>query len=385
MASKLFPTATIGALLLSSVLAANLFQFSYPSSSSSSSRDFDGADFGRFEFIPIDGAIGPESYAFDSFGEGPYTGVSDGRIIKWHENQRRWFDFAVTSPNRSRCEGPHDHHQTEHSCGRPLGLKFNRMSGDLYIADAYMGLLVVGPQGGLATRVATQAQGIPFAFLNGLDIDDRTGLVYFTDSSSHYQRRNYLSLILSGEKTGRLMKYDPQIKEVNVLAENLSFPNGVVVSENGDFLLIAETTTCRIIRYWLQTSKAGTYEVFAELPGFPDNIKKSPRGGFWVGIHAKRKWIFKWILSHPLVAKFFLELPFDITEAYTHVSNWRGRGLIMRLSEEGVVLDMVEDESGVNWKAVSEVEEKDGNLWIGSIHKAYAGKFKLNDTNYVTL
>jgi hypothetical protein len=46
------------------------------------------------------GAIGPESFAFDSLGEGPYTSLSDGRIIKWQGDKKRWIDFAVTSPNR---------------------------------------------------------------------------------------------------------------------------------------------------------------------------------------------------------------------------------------------------------------------------------------------
>lgn len=57
------------------------------------------------QVIPIVGAVGPESLAFDPHGGGPYTGVSDGRIIKWMENERRWIDFAVTSPQRysPRC------------------------------------------------------------------------------------------------------------------------------------------------------------------------------------------------------------------------------------------------------------------------------------------
>ncbi|KAL0404829.1 UNVERIFIED_CONTAM: protein STRICTOSIDINE SYNTHASE-LIKE 2 [Sesamum radiatum] len=45
-------------------------------------------------------AIGPESFSFDGNGEGPYTGVSDGRIIRWRANESRWVDFAVTSPMR---------------------------------------------------------------------------------------------------------------------------------------------------------------------------------------------------------------------------------------------------------------------------------------------
>ena len=50
--------------------------------------------------IPIPGAVGPESLAFDSLGSGPYAGVSDGRIIKWEEKQGRWIDFATTASTR---------------------------------------------------------------------------------------------------------------------------------------------------------------------------------------------------------------------------------------------------------------------------------------------
>lgn len=97
--------------------------------------------------------------------------------------------FNLLDMHRSSCEGQHDHDRTEHICGRPLGLRFNQTNGDLYIADAYMGLLIVGPEGGLATIVVNEAQGIPFGFTNSVDIDEWSGFVYFTDSTSHYQRR----------------------------------------------------------------------------------------------------------------------------------------------------------------------------------------------------
>ena len=45
-------------------------------------------------------AVGPESLVFDSHGEGPYTGVADGRILKWEGKKRGWTEFAVTSSNR---------------------------------------------------------------------------------------------------------------------------------------------------------------------------------------------------------------------------------------------------------------------------------------------
>uniref|UniRef100_A0A803P4L1 PPM-type phosphatase domain-containing protein n=1 Tax=Cannabis sativa TaxID=3483 RepID=A0A803P4L1_CANSA len=44
------------------------------------------------------GESGPKSVTFYSLGHGPYTGVTDGRILFW--NGHSWTDFAYTSPNR---------------------------------------------------------------------------------------------------------------------------------------------------------------------------------------------------------------------------------------------------------------------------------------------
>jgi hypothetical protein len=50
---------------------------------------------------------------------------------------------------------------TESTCGRPLGLRFHHKTGDLYIADAYKGLMRVGPGGGKATVLVNQAGAAP--------------------------------------------------------------------------------------------------------------------------------------------------------------------------------------------------------------------------------
>ena len=39
-----------------------------------------------------------ESVAFDCKGEGPYTGTSYGRILKWQGSMRGWKEFSITSP-----------------------------------------------------------------------------------------------------------------------------------------------------------------------------------------------------------------------------------------------------------------------------------------------
>lgn len=77
----------------------------------------------------------------------------------------------------------------EHVCGRPLGLRFEKKTGNLYIADAYLGLQVVGPAGGLATQVVTEVEGQPLRFTNDMDIDEHEDVIYFTDTSRSFQRR----------------------------------------------------------------------------------------------------------------------------------------------------------------------------------------------------
>lgn len=72
-------------------------------------------------------------------------------------------------------------------CGRPLGLRFDKESGDLYIADAYYGLMVVGPEGGLAKSLATHIEGKPIMFANDLDVHEN-GSIFFTDTSKRYDR-----------------------------------------------------------------------------------------------------------------------------------------------------------------------------------------------------
>lgn len=91
--------------------------------------------------------------------------------------------------SRERCGGGQNHVALEHVCGRPLGLIFSESTSELYIADAYMGLLVVGPNGGLASGVVREAQGVPLGFPNAVDINQKDRAVYFSDSSTRYQRR----------------------------------------------------------------------------------------------------------------------------------------------------------------------------------------------------
>ncbi|KAM3395788.1 protein STRICTOSIDINE SYNTHASE-LIKE 10-like [Capsicum galapagoense] len=193
--------------------------------------------------------------------------------------------YSVTSSHRKNCTRP-SAPEMEHVCGRPLGLRFNMKTGDLYIADAYLGLQVVGPKGGLATPLVQKFKGKPLLFTNDVDVDDHDDVIYFTDTSTKYQRRQFLASFSSGDATGRLMKYVKSTKKITVVLGGLAFANGVTLSKNRTFVFVAETTNFRILRYWLKGPLAGTHDTFAELPGFPDNIRINSKGELWVALQA---------------------------------------------------------------------------------------------------
>ncbi|XP_054775763.1 protein STRICTOSIDINE SYNTHASE-LIKE 10-like [Prosopis cineraria] len=309
--------------------------------------------------LRLPSASGPESFAFDCNGEGPYIGVSDGRILKWKGSHRGWVEFAVTSPNRDRklCDGSTDPNK-EPSCGRPLGLKFNKKTCNLYIADAYFGLLMVGPSGGVAKQLAISAAAddVPFKFLNGLDVDDETGVVYFSESSTVYQRREVEMIFQKGDKTGRLLKYDPSSKKVEILVQGLAFANGVALNKEGSFLLVAETSLRKINKFWLKGSKTYTSELFTKLERPPDNIKRDRNGDFWVGLNSNR------------------------TSSDNNEDNYAGLGddpVGVKFDEKRKTLKVLDGGGGSELESVSEVEEHNGRLWIGSAVKPYAVVVKL--------
>uniref|UniRef100_A0A0D9XD53 Strictosidine synthase conserved region domain-containing protein n=1 Tax=Leersia perrieri TaxID=77586 RepID=A0A0D9XD53_9ORYZ len=309
-----------------------------------------------YETKSIDGSLavmtlpapvtGPESLAFDRHGDGPYTGASDGRILRWRGRSLGWTEFAYNSRHKSVgvCSPEKKLVVPESVCGRPLGLQFHHASGDLYVADAYLGLMRVSAAGGLAEVVATEAAGEPFNFLNGLDVDQRTGDVYFTDSSTTFRRSQYLLVVAMGDETGRLLRYDVRRRRVTVLHSGLPYPNGVAVSEDGTHVVVAHTGLSELRRYWVRGPRAGKSETFVEVPGYPDNVRRDGHGGYWVALSREADSDD----MAPMVA--------------VRVTTTGKKG--------GAVTEAL---AGFSFVTVSEVAERNGTVWVGSVDTPYAG------------
>nr|GMC75351.1 protein STRICTOSIDINE SYNTHASE-LIKE 11-like [Ipomoea batatas] len=229
-------------------------------------------------------AIGPEDVAFSGKGQGPYTGVADGRILEYYND--KFIDFATTSPFRTKekCDGTNDPN-LQLTCGRPLGLEFHRHTGDLYIADINYGLLRVGPKGGLATQLAAGVNGKNFSFTNAVALDESTDTAYFVDSGEIFQTGNFTKVAQSGDTSGRLLKYEMNTGQVKVVLRGLSGPTGLAISEDKNFLVISEFIGRKITKHIIKGPKAGLTQAILKLEGQPDNVKWATSGGFWVAVN----------------------------------------------------------------------------------------------------
>ena len=73
-----------------------------------------------------------------------------------------------------------------------------------------------------------------------------------------------------------------------MLHSGLAGANGVALSSDRSYVLVAEFIANRIRRFWLRGPRALTSEVVATFEGRPDNIRKTNSGDFWVAVTIER-------------------------------------------------------------------------------------------------
>jgi hypothetical protein len=133
---------------------------------------------------------------------------------------------------------------------------------------------------------------------------------------------------------GRLLVYDPATRQTKTLLSGLTFANGVAVSHDQTCVLINETGSYRIIRYWIAGPNNGKSEPIVEnLPGFPDNISTGLEGRFWVAFISPRNKLVDNLSEKPFLRKVIQRMPKLIrpkATAYGHIIAINGNGRILK-------------------------------------------------------
>jgi hypothetical protein len=365
--------------------------------------------------------------------------------------------------------------------GRPLGGKYDPLSKCLYYADAILGLARVCdlPHGGVPNYAASGASvggggggnddGRPrvelianrfklqdgswsaINYADDVDIGSRTGHVYFTDASdigpdrvaavpasssrddhgggmmdgAMRTRRTrwdvmYASKLegLRGSRSGRLLRYRPESGEVDVLATNVAFANGVsLIDEDEEYVIYTSTFGARVMIHRLDdgndSDDAEEDEVLLDgFPGLLDGIDcPRRRGGTKRICHVA----IATTLPLPLVALMSLPSYLGIairsllmmmprswspsTVSYGGVAEIRivdaaednddekGNGNEEETSRRrrrrrtrGVsasITRIFQDPDGRDFSTITGVTEYDGKVYLGTLHGNYVGVISL--------
>lgn len=251
--------------------------------------------------------------------------------------------------------------------GRPLGMDFDRF-GNLIVADAKKGLLSIDPAGELKLLVAGHG-GRPFLFTDDVEVGP-DGRYYFSDASWRFSIEDYKLDILEHRPNGRLLVYDPVSGQTDMLLDSLHFANGVAVSADTTFVLVNQTNTYSVRRYWLKGSRAGTSEMFIDnLPFFPDGISRGSDGIFWLALVSPRNALLDKLMDRPFWRKVLARLPAFLQPAP------QAYGFVLGLDRNGEVVYNFQDPDG-GFSQITSVQEYGGMLYLGSLHETGIGRLE---------
>jgi len=289
---------------------------------------------------PIEGvAIDSEGYI--------YGGLKDGRILRYSQEG----------------ENPEIFSEIE---SWPLGIDFDA-DDNLIVCGGHLGLLSIDQEGEV-TVLTTEAAGVPFKNVDGMDIAP-DGIIYFSDVSYKYSDMDYMNDLMEHRPNGRLLSYDPETKETAVVLSDLYFPNGVAVSRDNEFLLMAEMGTYRVLKVQLSGPNRGEASVVIDnLPGFPDGVGSGENGVFWVTIVTPRDELADTVLfPKPFLRKIVQRLPEALMPGAVDYA------FLLGIDEEGNILYNLQDPAG-GYGQITNVLEYEGMLYLGSLGEDAIGR-----------
>ncbi|RZI61339.1 MAG: SMP-30/gluconolactonase/LRE family protein [Zymomonas sp.] len=215
--------------------------------------------------IPLTGP-GAEDVVADAEGR-LLCGLADGRIIRVQPASGEEETIGNTG-------------------GRPLGLHALE-DGRILICDAQLGLLRLNPETRNVETLVSSVDGIPLRFCSNV-VAAADGSYWFTESTSRFDLEHYLGAMMEHRPSGRLFRRAEDGK-VDVIADQLFFPNGLTLVGDGAALVFVETDGYRITRIELTGPNAGQSRVIVDnLPGFADNLSSFEDGRFWVAMVGPR-------------------------------------------------------------------------------------------------
>jgi hypothetical protein len=297
----------------------------------------------------LTGCERPTALAFS--GDHFFATCGDGRVVQTDvgsaESTLVRYTGSPEGINRYRSEFYCGHSFVEYVCGRPMSCAFDSDGLKLYVLDAYKGLVLWDLQAN-STEVLYNTN---VTFGNALAVSQKTGRVYFTETSHKRARNRMHEDFLEGGKDGRVLMFDPTSMVTTVVKEGLHSPWGVAVLEDAeaaeedwDVLAVAEVTRARLLSLTVnEKGKSRVEPLNKALPGIPFGLHyDADSGALWVAcMRREAQWgglsvpnlfvdaFHQWAFPRAILAA--------LRETYLSYL-WPSESLVLKLSAQGKVL-----------------------------------------------
>lgn len=173
-------------------------------------------------------------------------------------------------------------------------MHFDKTGDNLYVLDAYTGIKQINMKSKKVTNVFDITKG-PVAGRNIIFLDDfalkettQGNIFYITDASALYEVDAVVWSTFTHESTGRVISFNQKTGAINVIAKDLSFANGITLTDDGNHLLVNELNNRRVLKISIKNENTPTVDILIDnLPGFPDNIRRSSRPSetYWLALY----------------------------------------------------------------------------------------------------
>jgi len=223
-------------------------------------------------------AMGPEAPNIDDICEGPDGALymSAGHII-----------YRLSGRNKKQRE-------VHTTFDAPVGGITFHPNGNLLACISGKGLVAIG--GDKMVRWLTSVGGEPLHSLTAVTAA-ADGTIYLTDGSRQNRPESWKKDLMEKNHSGRLISCSATLTEAKVLLNDLYYPNGLVLSEDEEWLWFSESWNHRLSRIQVGDSVTDTPEVINNnLPGYPARLCHSRDGGYWLTLFAVRTHLTEFIL-----------------------------------------------------------------------------------------
>lgn len=316
------------------------------------------------EPIGLNQVDGAEDLAFDA-DDNIYCGSRHGDILRF------------LAPDYSAPE------IFVHIGGHPLGLHFDG-NGHLHACVSGMGLYKVLPDR-TVVKLADETNRSLFSIIDDSRMrfaDDMDfapdGKIYFSEATIRYDQADWATDSLEGRGNGRILCYDPQTGRTRTVLPKRMLPNGICMTGDGESLFFAETWACRVSRFWFAGPKKGTVvTIMDDMPGYPDNIRRSSDGHFWVAMFGMRTPALDLAMRMPGFRRRMAHRVAFEEWIYPNLNT----GGVVKFDIDGKVLQSLWDSSGERHPMVTSIREHKGYLYMAGAFHNRIGRLPLPDAD----